>query len=67
MGVEHLVLKMSAVLNWITRSDVAVESGSREFPQKFTFLDIFGKQGVVEVGGRHQVLRHLGLHHSLLD
>ena len=63
MEVEHhLVLKMSDVLNWITRSGVAVKGGSQEFPRKFIFLDIFGKRGVVEVDGRDQVLRQFGLH-----
>ena len=55
------------MLDWITRSGVAIKGGSREFPQKFTFLDILEKWRVVEVGGRDQVLRQLGLHHSLLD
>jgi len=55
------------MLNWSTRSGVAVEGGSRELCRKFTLLDVFGKQGVIKAGGRDQVLRQLGLHDLLMD
>ena len=58
---------MPDVLNWITRSSIDVEGVSREFPQKFTFLNILGKWRVVEAGGWDQVLRKLGLYYPLLD
>jgi len=58
---------MPDVLNWITRFSVAIEGGNREFPQKFTFLDILGKWGLMEAGGLDQVLRQLVLHDSFLD
>ena len=58
---------MPDVVDWITRSGVAVESRSREFSRKFTFLDILGKRGVMEAGGWDHVLRQLGLHDPLLD
>ena len=67
MGVEHhLVLKMTDVLDRITRSGVAAKGRSREF-WKLTVLDVLEKWGVVEVGSRSQVLGKLGLYDLLLD
>jgi len=45
---HHLILKVADVLNRIARSGIAVKGGSREFPRKLTFLDVFGKRGVGE-------------------
>jgi len=57
---------MADVLDWIARSVVAIEVGTREF-QKLTLLDVLEKRGVVEAGSQNQVLGEPGLHELLLD
>jgi len=55
------------MLDWITHSGVAVEGRSRELLRKFTLLDILGMRGVMEAGGRNQVMGELGLNDQLVD
>ena len=64
---HHFVSKMADVLNWIARSGISVEGGSRECLQKFTPLNILEEMRVMDVSNWDQVLRQLVIHDSFLD
>jgi len=45
---HHFILEVSDVLNWVTHSEVVIESKSRKFSWELTLLDLFEERKIVD-------------------